>query len=166
MRCAAAIRDALQALGVEIRSGLHTGEIELLGDDVGGLAVHVAARVAALAGPGEILSSGVIRDLVAGSGLAFADRGVHALKGLSEGTRIYAVTVPGDPDERRPEGPSRCVCLSLVQSLNRHVLGAYGGGEVATPNFDRLAERSVTFERHFVGSMPCMPARRDMQTGG
>ncbi len=97
VRCAAAIRDALQTLGVEIRSGLHTGEIELLGDDVGGLAVHVAARVAALAGPGEILSSGVIKDLAAGSGLEFSDRGVHALKGLSEGLRIYAVTVPGDP---------------------------------------------------------------------
>jgi class 3 adenylate cyclase len=92
-RCAAAIRDAVHGLGVEVRSGLHTGEIELMPDDIGGIAVHVASRIADLAGPGEILSSGVLRDLVAGSGLNFEDRGTRALKGIGEGVRIYAVGV-------------------------------------------------------------------------
>ena len=92
-RCAAAIRDAVHGLGVEVRSGLHTGEIELMPDDIGGIAVHVASRIADLAGPGEILSSGVLRDLVAGSGLHFEDRGTRALKGIGEGVRIYAVGV-------------------------------------------------------------------------
>jgi class 3 adenylate cyclase len=89
VRCAEAIRDSVRGLGLEVRSGLHTGEIEILLDDVG-IAVHVAARVAQLAGPGEILASSVLRDLVAGSGLYFEDRGVHALKGLADGVRIYA----------------------------------------------------------------------------
>ena len=90
VRCAEAIRDSVRGLGLEVRSGLHTGEIEILPDDVGGIAVHVAARVAQLAGPGEVLASSVLRDLVAGSGIYFEDRGVHALKGLADGVRIYA----------------------------------------------------------------------------
>ncbi len=90
-RCAAAIRDAVHGLGITIRSGLHVGEVELMPDDIGGIAVHIASRVAALAGPGEVLSSGVLKDLVAGSGLRFEDRGVHALKGIADDIRIYAV---------------------------------------------------------------------------
>jgi class 3 adenylate cyclase len=90
VRCAEAIRDSVRGLGLEVRSGLHTGEIEILPNDVGGIAVHVAARVAQLAGPGEVLASSVLRDLVAGSGIYFEDRGVHALKGLADGVRIYA----------------------------------------------------------------------------
>jgi class 3 adenylate cyclase len=80
----------VRGLGLEVRSGLHTGEIEILPNDVGGIAVHVAARVAQLAGPGEVLASSVLRDLVAGSGIYFEDRGVHVLKGLADGVRIYA----------------------------------------------------------------------------
>jgi len=91
VRCAAAIRDAIGGLGLQVRAGLHTGEIELMANDVGGIAVHVAARVAELAGPGEIFASGVLKDLVAGSGLQFQDRGMHALKGLGEAMHIYAV---------------------------------------------------------------------------
>jgi class 3 adenylate cyclase len=94
-RCAAAIRTAVHSLGVEVRSGLHTDEIELMPDDIGGIAVHVASRIADLAGPGEIFSSGVLKDLVAGSGLYFEDRGIRALKGIGEGVRIYAVGLPG-----------------------------------------------------------------------
>lgn len=90
VRCAQAIRATVRDLGLEVRSGLHTGEIEILPNDVGGIAVHVAARVAQLAGPGEVLTSSVLKDLVAGSGLHFEDRGVHALKGLADGVRIYA----------------------------------------------------------------------------
>ncbi|MEA2895360.1 MAG: hypothetical protein QOJ84_975 [Bradyrhizobium sp.] len=94
VRCAEAIRDNVRGLGLEVRSGLHTGEIELLPDDVGGIAVHVAARVAQLAGAGEVLTSSVLKDLVAGSGLRFEDRGLHALKGLADKVRIFAAGTP------------------------------------------------------------------------
>ncbi|MGO8936543.1 MAG: alpha/beta fold hydrolase, partial [Mycobacterium sp.] len=81
IRCAMAIRDAVQALGIEVRAGLHTGECEVRGDDIGGIAVHIGARVSALAGPNDVLVSSTLRDLVIGSGLDFDGRGAHALKG-------------------------------------------------------------------------------------
>lgn len=90
IHCAAAILDAVKELGLEIRVGLHTGECELIGDKVGGIAVHIAARVAGLAGPSEILVSSTVKDLVAGSALRFEDRGVHALKGLADEWHLYA----------------------------------------------------------------------------
>jgi class 3 adenylate cyclase len=90
VRCASVIADTMQPLGLAVRGGLHTGEIELKGDDIGGIAVNIAARVAAMAGPGETLVSSTVRDLVAGSGLRFEDRGHHALKGLPEDVRLYA----------------------------------------------------------------------------
>ncbi len=80
--CADELQRALDDVGLEIRSGLHTGEVELIGDDVAGIAVHIAARIAALAGPGEILVSATIPALVAGSSLSFADHGTHQLKGV------------------------------------------------------------------------------------
>jgi class 3 adenylate cyclase/pimeloyl-ACP methyl ester carboxylesterase len=90
VRCAAAIAQSVTPLGIAVRSGLHTGEIELLrDDDIGGIAVHIAARVADLAGPGEALVSSTVRDLVAGSGLNFEDRGMHALRGLPEPLRLF-----------------------------------------------------------------------------
>jgi class 3 adenylate cyclase len=82
IRCAMAIRDAVQALGIEVRAGLHTGECEIRGDDIGGIAVHIGARVSALAGPNDVLVSSTLRDLVIGSGLEFEDRGTHTLKGV------------------------------------------------------------------------------------
>jgi pimeloyl-ACP methyl ester carboxylesterase len=91
MRCACAIRDALAQLGIEIRAGLHTGEIELAGDDIGGIAVHIAARVIAAAGSSEILVSSTVKDLTAGSGITFNDRGTHVLKGVPEEWRLFAV---------------------------------------------------------------------------
>ena len=75
IRCAMAIRDAVQTLGIQVRAGLHTGECEVRGDDIGGIAVHIGARVSALAGPKEVLVSSTLRDLVIGSGLEFEDRG-------------------------------------------------------------------------------------------
>ena len=86
--------DSARALGLDVRSGLHTGEIEILSNDVGGIAVHVAARVAQLAGAGEVLTSSVLKDLVAGSGLSFEDRGMHAFKGLADEVRIFAAGTP------------------------------------------------------------------------
>jgi class 3 adenylate cyclase/DNA-binding winged helix-turn-helix (wHTH) protein len=91
IRCARAIRDAVRALGIEIRAGLHTGECEYVGDDVGGIAVHIGARVAAAAEPGEVLVSGTVKDLVAGSGLAFDDRGTHRLRGVPGEWRLFSV---------------------------------------------------------------------------
>jgi pimeloyl-ACP methyl ester carboxylesterase len=91
IRCATAIRAGVSALGLEVRAGLHTGECELHGDTVAGIAVHVGARVAALAGPSEVLVSGTVKDLVAGSGIEFDDRGVHDLKGVPGEWRVHAV---------------------------------------------------------------------------
>jgi class 3 adenylate cyclase len=79
-------------LGIDVRAGLHCGEIELRGDDVAGMAVHIGARVAALAGPGGVLVSSTVKDLVAGSGIDFADRGEHELKGVPGTWRLHAVT--------------------------------------------------------------------------
>ena len=91
IRCAEAIRDGVRALGLEVRAGLHTGEIELAGAGVEGIAVHIGARIAALAGAGEILVSSTVKDLVVGSGIEFADRGGHALKGIPGEWRVYGV---------------------------------------------------------------------------
>jgi class 3 adenylate cyclase/alpha-beta hydrolase superfamily lysophospholipase len=91
IRCAVAVREAAGDLGLELRSGLHTGECELLGEKVAGIAVHTGARVAALAAPREVLVSATVRDLVSGSGIEFEDRGPQALKGVGE-RRIYAVS--------------------------------------------------------------------------
>jgi pimeloyl-ACP methyl ester carboxylesterase len=90
IRCALAIRGAASELGLELRAGLHTGECELLGDKIAGIAVHTGARVAARAGPNEVLVSGTVRDLVSGSGIAFEDRGEHELKGIGP-RRVFAV---------------------------------------------------------------------------
>ena len=91
IHCARAIRDAATEIGLQVRAGLHSGECEVMGDDVGGIAVHIAARVLAEAAPGEIVVSRTVRDLVAGSGLAFEDRGERALKGLEYPWRLFAV---------------------------------------------------------------------------
>lgn len=90
VRCACDLVEGVRELGLEMRAGIHTGEIELLGEDIGGLAVNIAARVAALAGSSDVLVSRTVRDLVAGSGLQFDDRGLHPIKGLSEELRLFA----------------------------------------------------------------------------
>jgi len=91
IRCALAIVETARAQGLEIRAGLHTGEVEVMGDDIGGIAVHTAARVSAAAGPSEVLVSSTVRDLVAGSGLEFEERGTHQLKGVPGEWRLLAV---------------------------------------------------------------------------
>ena len=92
IRCACRIRDEVRSLGLEVRSGLHAGECEVLGDKIGGIAVHIGARVAAAAEPGEVLVSNTVKDLVAGSGIAFRDRGTHALRGLPGEWPLFVVT--------------------------------------------------------------------------
>lgn len=92
IRCAKAIIESTKGLGIDLRAGLHTGECEVVrGDDLGGLAVHIAARVGALAAPGEVLVSGTVKDLVVGSGIEFSDRGEHELKGVPGTWKLFAV---------------------------------------------------------------------------
>src|SRR5207244_5369096 len=91
VRCAQAICEGVRPLGIEIRAGLHTGEVELRGDDIGGIAVHIGARVSALAGPGEVLVSRTVTDLVAGSELRFVNRGERELKGVPGTWTVFAL---------------------------------------------------------------------------
>ena len=91
IRCALALREAVRTLGMEIRAGLHTGEVEVIGDDIGGIGVHIGQRVSSLARPGEVLVSRTVVDLVAGSQIEFSDRGEHELKGVPGGWRLFAV---------------------------------------------------------------------------
>jgi class 3 adenylate cyclase/pimeloyl-ACP methyl ester carboxylesterase len=91
IRCAQGITEATAELGIEVRVGLHTGECEVRGEDLGGLAVHIAARVGALANPGEVLVSGTVKDLVVGSGIEFSERGEHELKGVPGSWKLFAV---------------------------------------------------------------------------
>jgi len=102
IRCAEAIRGAVRGLGMEIRAGIHTGECEVMGDDVGGIAIHIAARVNAVAAPGEILVSRTVRDLVVGSGIAFEERGSQTLKGVPGEWSLLAV-VPEGAAQESPE---------------------------------------------------------------
>ena len=92
VRCALAIRAALRSVDLSVRQGLHTGEVEIVGQKLEGLAVHLGARVAGAASGGEILVSSTVKDLVAGSGLRFTDRGTHQLKGVPDEWHLYAVT--------------------------------------------------------------------------
>lgn len=112
IRCARAIGEAVRPLEISIRAGLHTGECELAGKDIRGMAVNIGARIGSLAGPGEVLVSGTVKDLVVGSGIKFADRGTRELKGVPDKWRLYAVdeigTSPGSrlvPDERERRLP-------------------------------------------------------------
>ena len=92
IRCARALQEDVARLGLEVRAGIHTGEVELIGDDVGGMAVNIGARIGSLAGPGEVLVSSTVRELVVGSGLEFADRGAQTLKGAPGEWRLFAVS--------------------------------------------------------------------------
>ena len=90
IRCARALHDALARIGLSVRVGVHTGEVEVRGEQIGGLAVHIGARVAATGGGGDIVVSSTVKDLVAGSGLTFVDRGEHELKGVPGSWRLFA----------------------------------------------------------------------------
>jgi pimeloyl-ACP methyl ester carboxylesterase/class 3 adenylate cyclase len=94
IRCAAGVREEVAGLGLDVRAGIHTGEVELIGADVGGMAVTIGARIGALASPGEVLVSSTVRELVVGSGIEFADRGARSLKGAPGEWRLFAVDEP------------------------------------------------------------------------
>jgi class 3 adenylate cyclase/alpha-beta hydrolase superfamily lysophospholipase len=134
VRCACAIGRSLRAFGVEIRAGVHTGECERMGEKLGGLAVHVGARIAALANGGEVLASRTVRDLVAGSGLKFTDRGTHHLRGVDEPWQLFAVddTVSSTPQLSGPLEHLSATDRALVNIARRAPavlrLGARMGG--------------------------------------
>jgi class 3 adenylate cyclase len=88
IRCGGAIAETVRSIGLEVRIGLHSGEVEVMDEDIGGIAVHIAARVGALAGAGEVLVTSTVKDLVAGSGITFADRGAQQLKGIPDEWRL------------------------------------------------------------------------------
>jgi class 3 adenylate cyclase len=91
VRCGQAIVDCVKRIGLDTRVGLHAGEVEVMGDDVGGIAVHIASRVGALAGSGEVLVSETVKGIVAGSGLEFEERGEHQLKGVPDRWRLFSL---------------------------------------------------------------------------
>ncbi len=91
IRCAVAIRDGVRSIGLDVRAGVHTGECEVIGEKMGGIAVHIGARVAGMSRPGEVLVTSTVKDLVAGSGVRFEDRGMHPLKGIPGDWHLYAV---------------------------------------------------------------------------
>jgi class 3 adenylate cyclase len=101
LRCAAAIVEAMDALALEVRVGLHTGECELIGADVGGMAVHIGARVRALAGRGEVLVSGTTCGTVVGAGFDFEDRGTHELRGVAGAWPLFALRLSSRQADRK-----------------------------------------------------------------
>jgi class 3 adenylate cyclase len=141
IRCACAVAERTSAEGLKIRAGVHTGECELIGEDVGGMAVHIGARVAALASPGEVLVSSTVRDLVVGSGLEFEDRGAHQLKGVPGEWRLLAVT------DRRvapsPVAPTREHDVAPNAALHRPGDRAMLRLARHAPGAMRLASRAV-----------------------
>jgi class 3 adenylate cyclase/tetratricopeptide (TPR) repeat protein len=144
IRCAWAIREAVRELGLEIRSGVHSGEIERHGRDVGGIAVHIGARVASQAGPGEVLVTSTVRELVTGAGFRFEDRGKHGLKGVPGEWRLFALTgLPSGPTFRtgrrvpelsyRMAGVLAVGLVVVITALAAGHFGWIGGGLAPTP---------------------------------
>jgi class 3 adenylate cyclase len=108
LQCASAILGDVRSLGVQVRVGLHTGEVELRGADIGGIAVHIAQRIQALAQPGEALVSSTVKDLVAGSEITFSDRGMHQVKGIPEPWHLYRASEPTAPLTAAMRSNVRC----------------------------------------------------------
>jgi class 3 adenylate cyclase/pimeloyl-ACP methyl ester carboxylesterase len=149
IRCAAAICERSAAEGVDVRAGVHTGECELIGEDLGGMAVHIGARVAALAEPGEVLVSSTVRDLVVGSGIRFADRGAHELKGVPGEWQLLVVAdarspaVPAAPLERDDVAPNAALRQRGDRAILRMARRAPGAMRLASRVTQRRAEREL-----------------------
>jgi class 3 adenylate cyclase len=130
VRCACSIVQAVRTLGIEVRAGVHVGEAEVMGKGLGGMAVHTGARIAALGGPGEVLVSGTLRDLVPGATFGFADRGVRQLKGVREAPRVLAVTevdeTPVAPPVDGHEAAARRQAIAPPPAYRRHPVWIVG----------------------------------------
>jgi pimeloyl-ACP methyl ester carboxylesterase/class 3 adenylate cyclase len=116
IRCARRVADQVRGLGIEVRAGLHTGECELIGDDIGGMAVNIGARIGALGHPNEVLVSSTVKDLVVGSGISFTDRGVHELKGVPGEWHLFAVDKVETPASSRLVPEAREGLMSFTDS--------------------------------------------------
>jgi class 3 adenylate cyclase len=155
IRCAGAIIDDAGSLGIEVRAGVHTGELELLGDDVGGMAVHIGARVAANAGPGEVLVSSTVRDLVVGSGIEFDDRGTYELKGVPGSWKLLAV-------RRRGSAPAADGVDRTADRLAPNLAGARRGDRLAL----RIARSAPSIPRFVAKRKMRRAARRTTARAG
>ncbi|MCW3476715.1 alpha/beta fold hydrolase [Limobrevibacterium gyesilva] len=145
VRCAIAVRDAAGELGLEVRAGVHTGEIEIEGDAVGGIALHVADRIAAAARPGDVLVSGTVRDLVIGAPLQFSERGECALEGVVDRIRLLAVI---DRPEPAPTVPADHPALRALSPREGEILDLVARGLTNPAIADALALSEHTVKRH------------------
>jgi pimeloyl-ACP methyl ester carboxylesterase/class 3 adenylate cyclase len=149
IRCACAIAERSASEGVEIRAGVHTGECELIGEDVGGMAVHIGARVSAQASPGEVLVSGTVKDLVVGSGIEFLDRGSHELKGVPGEWRLLAVAnhrpraAAASTDRRDDVAPNAEIRRRGDRAMLRLARSAPGAMRLASRAAQRRAAREL-----------------------
>ncbi|HXJ62122.1 MAG TPA: adenylate/guanylate cyclase domain-containing protein, partial [Actinomycetota bacterium] len=168
IRCAEAVSDGVRRLGIEVRAGIHMGEVEVIGPKVGGIAVHIGARVMSKAGPSQILVSSTVRDLVAGSDLKFEDLGTHELKGVPGEWHLYAVERPPAPEEgphepeaeRRDDRPGRraplvvaLVAVAVAVAVLAAVLVARGGGGGLPPPAVDTVARIDASSGDIVGSI-------------
>ena len=143
IRCACAIREDVGSLGIGVRAGVHTGECEVIGADIGGMAVHIGARVVAQAAPGEVLVSSAVRDLVVGSGIEFADRGTHELKGVPGEWQLLAVAgmrTDGEPTVAKAADDPLAPNATLVTKGDRTALRLAR----RAPGAARLISRALT----------------------
>ncbi len=152
IRCACAIAEEATELGIGIRAGLHTGECEVIGEDIGGLAVHVAARVGAIAGPSEVLVSSTLKDLVLGSGIALTARGTHELKGVPGRWSLYAVTSAADQSATSPprESPELRLTDRVAPRLAHWA-----------PGLIRMSSRAMRHRRGTAEKQRRLPAQSD-----
>ena len=149
IRCACSIAERSSDEGVEVRAGVHTGECELIGEDVGGMAVHIGARVSALASAGEVLVSSTVKDLVVGSGIDFVDRGSHELKGVPGPWRLLAVVdhrlayPSATPEPRDAVAPNAAIHQRGDRAMLRIARRAPGAMRLASRAVRRRAEREI-----------------------
>ena len=160
VRCAEAIGTGVRSLGIDVRAGLHTGECEVMGDKIGGIAVHIGSRVAGLAGPGEVLVSHTVKDLVAGSGLTFEERGAHTLKGVPGEWRLYAVSLA----HRRP-GPMTGSVSEQISAAEDHEVAVWRDLAAAAAGHGLLARAEGAWLALAAPGCPIPPFNRVLGIG-